>query len=145
MRNLAKGFKALHEAGIIYREMTAESVIVADVGQGTVVLTDFELGKLLHGSPTVRGSKAGNPYQAKEVEGKTLTKRDTHVDWYSWGRILLHVVTGGLPPKGQESPCLEQAELPDRVRRIAARCLSPDPPARPRLAAEVLGGIRWWR
>ncbi len=145
MRNVAEGLKALHGAGIIYREMTAESIIVVDVEQGSVVLTDFELGKLLDGSPTVRGSGPGNPYQAKEVGGKTLTERDTHVDWYSWGRILLHVVTGGLPPKGQEGPCLEHAELPDRVKKIATRCLSPDPPARPRRADEVLKSIRWWR
>ena len=86
-----------------------------------------------------------NPYQAKEVEGKTLTKDDTHVDWYSWGRVLLHVVTGGLPPKNQEGPCLQQAELPDRVKKIVAKCLSADPLARPRRADEVLKGIRWWR
>lgn len=145
MRNVAKGLKALHGAGIIYREMTAQSIIVVDVEKGLVVLTDFELGKLLDGSPTVRGNGPANPYQAPEVDGKTLTKDDTHVDWYSWGRILLHLVTGGLPPKGQEGPCLEPADLPDRVMKITARCLSPDPRIRPRSADEVLKSIRWWR
>jgi serine/threonine protein kinase len=145
MRNLAKGLKTLHEAGIICRELTPESVIVADVEQGAVVLTDFELGKMLEGRPTVRGNLPPNPYQPKEVEGKKLVKGDTHVDWYSWGRILVHVVAGGLPPKKQEGPCLEQADLPDRVKNLVAKCLSPDPPARPRKAEEILGGIRWWR
>jgi serine/threonine protein kinase len=145
MRSIAKGLGALHEAGVIYREMTTESVIVVDAERGSVVLTDFELGKLLDGSPTVRGSRPGNPYQALEVEGRKLTKDDTHVDWYSWGRILLHVVTGGLPPKGQEGPCIEQAELPDRVTKIVAKCLSPEPRSRPRMAKEVLRGIQWWR
>jgi len=145
MKNIANGLKALHEAGVIYREMSTESIIVVDVEQGSVVLTDFELGKLLDGSPTVRGSGPGNPYQAMEVDGKTLTNDDTHVDWYSWGRILLHVVTGGIPPKGQEGPCVEQAELPDRVKKIVAQCLSPEPRTRPRQADEVLKGIRWWR
>ena len=145
MRNLAEGLRLLHEAGIIYREMSTQSIIVTDVDKGSVVLTDFELGKLLDGSPTVRGSGPGNPYRAEEVDGKKLTETDTHVDWYSWGRILLHVVTGGLPPKNQEGPCLEQAELPEQVKKIVAKCLSPDPPARPRQADEVLKGISGWR
>ena len=145
MRNLAEGLRLLHEAGIIYREMSTRSIIVTDVDKGSVVLTDFELGKLLDGSPTVRGSGPGNPYQAKEVEGKKLTKTDTHVDWYSWGRILLHAATGGLPTKNKEGPCLEQAELPEQVKKIVAKCLSPNPPARPRQADEVLKGISGWR
>ena len=145
MRNVAKGLKALHEAGVIYREMTTESIILVDPKKGSVVLTDFELGKMLDGSPTVRGSGPGNPYQAKEVDGKKLTKTDTHVDWYSWGRILLHAATGGLPPKNKEGPCLEQAELPEQVKKIVAKCLSPNPPARPRQADEVLKGISGWR
>jgi serine/threonine protein kinase len=145
MRNIAKGLGALHQAGVIYREMTTESVIVVDAERGSVVLTDFEMGKMLDGSPTVRGSRPGNPYQALEVEGKKLTEDDTHVDWYSWGRILLHVVTGGLPPKSQEGPCIEQAELPDRVKEIVAKCLSPEPRSRPRRAKEVLRGIQYWK
>ena len=84
LRHFAKGLEALHDADVIYREMTTESILV-DMSQGTVVLTDFELGKLLDGRPTVRGSGPGNPYQAMEVDGKTLTKDDTHVDWFSWG------------------------------------------------------------
>ena len=145
MRDIAKGLAALHKAGVIYREMSTRSIIVVDADKGNVVLTDFELGKMLDSSPTVRGQGPGNPYQAPEVEGKTLTEKDTHVDWYGWARILLHVTTGGLPPKGQEGPCIEQADLPDRVRKIVAKCLSPEPRARPRTAKGVLRAIQWWR
>ena len=145
MRNITNGLKSLHDAGVIYREMTTESIIVVDVEQGSVVLTDFELGKLLDGSPTVRGSGPGNPYRAKEAGDKTLTDRDGHVDWYSWARILVHVVTGGLPPQNQEGPCLEQADLPDCVKKMVAQCLSADPRARPRRADEILKSIQSWR
>jgi serine/threonine protein kinase len=145
MRNIAKGLQSLHEAGVIYREMTTISIIVSNAQQGTVVLTDFELGKLLDGRPTVRGSRPGNLYQPPEIDGKHLTADDTHVDWYSWGRVLLHAVTGGLPPLHQHSPVVEQAELPDRVKKLVARCLSPDPSVRPRKGSEILNGIRWWR
>jgi len=145
MRDIAKGLAALHKVGVIYREMSAQSIIVVDADKGNVVLTDFELGKMLDNSPTVRGQGPGNPYQAPEVEGKTLTEKDTHVDWYGWARITLHVTTGGLPPKGQEGPCVEQADLPDRVKKIVAKCLSPEPRSRPGAAKEVLRAIQWWR
>lgn len=145
MRNLAEALQLLHSAGIICRELSTQSVIVTEPSEGAVVVTDFELGKLLDGSPTVRGDGPGNPFRAKEVDGKTLTKDDTHVDWYSWGRILLHVVTGGLPRQGWEGPCLQQAELPDQVLKITARCLSPDPRVRPRRADEILKSIRKWK
>ena len=146
MRNIAKGLKALHDAGVIYREMTTESIIVVDVEQGSVVLTDFELGKLLDGSPTVRGSGPGNPYRAKEVGGQdahearraTWTGTVGDASWCTSSRV-------GCRLRDQEGPCLEQADLPDRVKKIVARCLSPDPRARPRRADEVLKSIRSWR
>ena len=103
------------------------------------------MGKLFDGSPTVSRDWPGNPYQAPEVADKSLRKEDTHVDLYSWARILVHAVTGCLPPKGQEGPSLDKITLSNRVRRIAMQCLAPDPADRPRRADHVLKAIRWWR
>ena len=145
MKNIVEGLRVLHEVGVIYRELSPSTVIVTDRASGSVVLTDFELGKLLDGNPTVSGDWPENPYRAPEVDGKELSKRDFHVDLYSWGRIVVHATCGKLPPRGEEASCLDNSKLTPKIRKIAMACLDDDPSRRPQSAAEVLKAISRWR
>jgi serine/threonine protein kinase len=143
MREIAEGLKALHAAGIIRRELSPRFVLLRET-DGSVLLTDFELGKLFDGSPTVSADWPGDPYRAPEIGDEPLTEQDQHVDLYSWGRVLVHAASGGLPPMRQEGACLDATGLPPRVREIALRCLAPEAKDRPRTADEVLKAIRYW-
>ena len=53
---VAAGLAALHEAGVIRRELSPDSVIL-EAKSGRVVLTEFELAKLTDGRPTVSCSQ----------------------------------------------------------------------------------------
>jgi len=144
MRQIAEGLEALHNAGIIRRELGPRFVILRAT-DNSVVLTDFELGKLLDDSPTVSGDWPEDRYRAPEVEGSRLSKDDYHVDLYSWGRILVQVATGSLPPRGKEPELIDTLELPDPVASIAKRCVAQVWEERPRTTGEVLKAIRKWK
>ena len=144
MREIAEGLKTLHQAKVIRRALSPQTIILQDPDD-SVVLTDFELGKLLDGSPTVSNGGPGNAYQADDVGGRRLTEEDTDVDLYSWARILLVCVMGELPLKGHESQCVERASVPPKVRDIVKRCLAVDPDNRPKRVDDVLKAIRSWK
>ena len=67
MLDVAKGLDALHRAGIVFRELAPARVLVAN--DGRAVLTDFELAKLLDGSPSVSSEWPEDPFRAPEVDG----------------------------------------------------------------------------
>jgi serine/threonine protein kinase len=143
MRQIVEGLGALHAEKVIRRELAPRFIILRE-GDSAVVLTDFELGKLLDSKPTVAGDWPGDPYRAEEVGGRHLTPDDTHVDFYSWARILVHAATGSLPAKRKESEAIESAAIPPRVRKLVTRCLSRDTDQRPRSAREVLEVLCGW-
>jgi hypothetical protein len=144
MRQIAEGLAVLHAAKIIRRELSPRFIILRDPDT-SVVLTDFELGKLLDGSPTVSANWPGDPYQAPEIGGRELTEYDTNVDLYSWGRILLHAATWNLPPKGDDIAAADGAPLPPRIRAVLKKCLSPDAEERPQKIDEVIKVLRGWK
>ena len=146
MRQIAKGLEAIHKEEVICRELTPEKIIY-DFTDDSIVLTDFEMGKLFDGSPTVRGLKwPKNHYRAPEAEGGDLRKEDHHIDLYSWGRILVHAVTGnGEVKQGNEAEALDEAELPKKVREITLKCVDRDRRNRPKSATAVLRAISRWK
>ena len=146
MRQIARGLEAIHKAGVICRELSPEKVIY-DYSDNSIVLTDFEMGKLFDGSPTVRGAKwPKNAYRAPEAEGVDLRKDDSHIDLYSWGRILVHAMTGnGKGEPGAEAEALDEVDLPKKVRDITLKCVDLDRRNRPKSATAVLRAISKWK
>jgi len=146
MRQIAKGLEAIHKEGVICRELSPEKVIY-DYADDSIVLTEFEMGKLFDGSPTVRGAKwPTNPYRAPEAEGTDLRKDDYHIDLYSWGRILVHAVTGtGKTEPGDETEALSKVDLPKKVRDITLKCVNLDRGNRPKTIVAVLRAISSWK
>jgi tRNA A-37 threonylcarbamoyl transferase component Bud32 len=146
MRQIAQGIEAIHKEGVICRELSPEKVIY-DYSDNSIVLTDFEMGKLFDGSPTVRGAKwPKNAYRAPEAEGVDLRKDDSHIDLYSWGRILVHAVTGnGKCEPGTEAEALDEVDLSKKVRDITLQCVDLDRRNRPKSANAVVRAISKWK
>lgn len=143
MREIAEGLKTLHDAEIIRRELSPRFIILRK-SDDAVMFTDFELGKLLDGSPTVKTKFPCDPYRAPEGGGE-LAFADRNVDLYSWGRICVHAVLGREPPKpGKEEPELKTVKLPSEVRKIILRCVSLKPEKRPQNVEEVQDALRGW-
>jgi hypothetical protein len=145
MRQIAKGLDAIHKAGVICRELGPEKIIY-EFKDESIVLTDFETGKLFDSNPTVRSGKwPKNPYRAPEAEGVDLRKDDIHIDFYSWGRILVHAVTGKIMAPGKEAEALSDASLPKKVRNVALKCVDLDRTKRPKSAVALTRAIASWK
>ena len=144
MLGIANGLRAMHEAKIIRREL-APRFIILRAKDGSPVLTDFELAKLLEGRPTVapKGGWPDDPYRAAEVSGDGTV--DERADAYSWGRIFTEVVLGSLPAKGQERTAFQKANLPASVREIVLRSVALPRSDRPSNMDELLKTVRQWR
>ncbi len=141
MRNVLEGLSALHQSGIVFRELAPRRVLLIDGGE-RILLTDFELAKLLDSRHSVSSSWPENSWRAPEVVNGHV---DARADLYSWARLLLQAATGTLPPQGRDLDAIMMAGLPKAVWRVATDCLSPFADDRPRSVAQVRKRIRRWR
>jgi len=140
MSDIAEGMLALHNANIVFRELSPSRVQVIKDDE-RAILTDFELAKLTDGAPTVSTDWPDDPYQAPEVASGSTTEKS---DLYSWARIFLHAATGNLPPKGMEQELLASIKLPKAVWKAVSTSLSPGPSDRPQNVNAILRPLRTW-
>lgn len=141
MRQIAEGLKVLHDHQIIRRELSPRFVLLRKPDKN-VVLTDFELGKILAGRPTVRADEwPEDPYRAPEIGGRNI---DVTVDLFSWGRIFVHAATGQLPQQGAEAEVLDGVDLPKPVLRSVLKCARKRTSERPKTIDVVLKTLRGW-
>ena len=138
-RQIADGLHALHQVGIVRRELAPQSILLSEKGTHAV-LTEFELAKLLDGSPTVsRDEWPTDPYRAPEASSSDV---DLRADLYSWGRLTLHLVLGQLPPEGQELAAMRKAGLAPEVEKLLLKCVSVSRRSRPKGFADVMQALR---
>lgn len=141
MREIALGLKALHQAGIVFRELAPSHVLLAE-SDGRVVLTDFELAKLLNGRPTVSATWPDDPYRAPEIDSGAAT---IAADLFSWARVLIRASTGELPAAVDDTTTLTSARIPLAVRRVVASCLSLNATQRPQSIDDLLDALSNWK
>jgi len=92
---IISGMQYLHEAGVIYRDLKPENLLLGSTGH--IVMTDFGLSKEgLHASNARTATFCGTPeYLAPEIiKGEEYTKA---IDWWSVGTLIYEMLTG-LPP-----------------------------------------------
>lgn len=122
---LCHALAAVHEAGLIHRDVKAQNVMRESGGR--VVLMDFGAG--VEAGPKTVGSpqSIGTPlYVAPEVlRGATPTVRS---DIYSLGVLLYYIVTGSYPVEGANVAEVRDAHASQLRRRLRDR--RPDLPGR---------------
>jgi serine/threonine protein kinase len=135
-RQVAAGIQALHAAGIIRRELSPQTILLA---ANRVVLTEFELAKLLDGSPTVSTDEwPVDPYRAPEAGADDV---DARADIYSWARLTLHMFVGTLPAEGQELKVLRDAQLSKSLSTLLQQSLAVSRRSRPSNMNDVLAAL----
>ena len=138
--DVAQGLAALHAVGVVFRELAPARVLIADQ-DGRAVLTDFELAKLLDGSPSVSSEWPEDPYRAPEVEGGSATVPS---DLYSFGKLALAAAAGGLVDDATTPVVLGKAGVPKRLARYMVDCLEPFPEKRFSDFAVLLKELTRW-
>jgi TolB-like protein len=120
---LCRAVGAVHDAGLLHRDIKTHNVMLADAGR--VVLMDFGTGRELSASSAA--ALAGTPlYLAPELlRGGEATIRS---DIYSLGVLLYHLLTGAYPVRARTIQDLRVAH--DRNERATARSARPDLPSK---------------
>ena len=152
-RQLADGLGALHERGIVHRDLEpANAFIVGDEGAPRLVLLDFGLARGADNSDdymaltrphTVMGTP---PYMAPE---QLLGERSSvATDIYAFGLLLFEIatgkrlsdlVTGGPMARVRGDVSIPQnTQLPSQWTTAVHRCLSRNPGERPTSTAAVI-------
>jgi serine/threonine-protein kinase len=136
--DLCRALTAVHQAGLVHRDINTRNVMRADGGR--IVLMDFGTGR--EAADTGAGT-AGTPYfMAPEVlRGGPAT---ASADLYSVGVLLFHLVTGSFPARGGSLDELRathasgkvtllreaRADLEAPFVRVVEKALAADPAAR---------------
>lgn len=150
VRQVCAALAAVHDAGVLHRDVKAANVIIRP--DGRAVLMDFGAGAHL-GAPAP-GERPGTPlYVAPEV----LAGKDGSVqaDIYSAGVLLYFMLTGTYPVQGatlaelraahaqpRSSDVFLRAAIPSFLAPILARALSADPARRFDSAAGLEAALR---
>jgi len=105
---LCRALAAVHDAGLLHRDLKAQNVMRAT--DGRLLLTDFGAGRTRSealGDGT-RGELAGTPlYLAPELLGGAPASVTSEV--YSLGVLLYHLATGSFPVRGRTLQALREA------------------------------------
>lgn len=137
---IAVGLDALHKHQIILRELAPARVLISD-RDGRAVLTDFELAKLLDGSPSVSSDWPEDEFRAPEVEGGDFA---VPADLYSFGRLALKCIAATPPDHGRLPVVWGQAGIPKGVAKLLTDCLEPIPDRRPSNLSVLLPELKRW-
>ncbi|MBL8113872.1 MAG: protein kinase [Acidobacteria bacterium] len=153
-KQLCRGLGAVHEAGIIHRDIKPHNIMV--LPNGVVKLMDFGIARNTEGvDPTTQmGQTVGTPYymSPEQARGQNLDPRS---DLYSVGVVLYELFTGERPFEGKDPqevmikhvsvdarrPSALRPDLPPLLERIILACLSKDREKRPPTANDLYGAL----
>jgi serine/threonine-protein kinase len=150
-QELCSALAAVHDAGLVHRDVKAQNVIREP--KGRVVLMDFGAGQLV--ADAVGGGGAGTPlYLAPEMFADAPASPQT--DIYALGVLLYYLVTAGYPvparsieelkeahARGRQRPLLvARPGLPRGFVNVVEKMLTVDPAERYQTANEALAALK---
>jgi serine/threonine protein kinase len=150
---VAAGLQAIHEVGIIHRDLKSPNIMLDS--RGLVRLLDFGIAKEYGKLATSTGVVLGTPeYMSPEqAQGESV---DFRTDIYALGIVVFEIFTGRLPFQGEtpisilykhvhEPPPLQDAAaegMPSRLVAVLSRALAKNPAERYQTAGEMAEALR---
>ena len=122
MEQVGAALNAVHEAGIVHRDIKAANIFLVCAGeQRSVKILDFGIAKLLRdeqgpGRVTTQGHQLGTPsaMAPEQILGHPV---DPRTDVYALGILAFRLLTGRLPFQGKDLPEIERWHLEARPPR----------------------------
>ena len=151
----AEALQAIHDAGIVHRDLKTANVMVD--GAGGVKLMDFGIAKPMSGGQAAApsGYVVGTPEYMSPEQGRGRTV-DTRSDIYSLGVVVYELFTGRVPFHAdtpiatlmmhvEAPPPLDDPALPAGVVAVLRRALAKDPADRFPTAQAMADALRGGR
>jgi serine/threonine protein kinase/tetratricopeptide (TPR) repeat protein len=138
LKQMAAGVTAIHDAGIVHRDIKPNNIVLDGVGKEVrVFITDFGLARAYEAETTLssKGMVAGTPgYIAPELLlGHSPSQAS---DLFAFGVVLHEIFTGQKPVAAADnssvtaSPRLSASGAPSFCVQLVKECLSSDPKRR---------------
>jgi serine/threonine-protein kinase len=151
-KQLCRGLAAVHEAGIVHRDIKPPNIMV--LPNGVVKLMDFGIARAAGGDEPGDGSTVGTPYymSPEQARGDAVDERS---DIYAIGVVLYEMFTGARPISGatpaevmrrhlsvEPKPVTDlRPDLPAILERLIAACLAKSPERRPPSASDLADAL----
>ena len=145
----AEGLQAIHEAGVIHRDLKTANIM--RTARGVVRLMDFGIAKQWGAEATATGQVMGTPeyLSPEQARGERV---DFRSDVYSLGVVVFEIFAGEVPFRGesavsvifkhlQAAPPLDDPSLPERLRPVLGRALAKEPSRRFATAGEMADAL----
>jgi WD40 repeat protein len=157
VREAALGLQAVHDAGIVHRDIKPGNILL-DAG-GMARVTDFGLAKGNDSATmTAEGALVGTPaYMAPEVVSLEGVQAGPSADVYALGAVLYQAVTGKMPYMGaialvltkivQGPPPVPSTLTPGldlALERVILKAMAREPGARYATAREMAEALEAW-
>jgi serine/threonine protein kinase len=151
---LAKGLEAIHDVGIIHRDLKTANAMIDD--HGVVRLMDFGIAKKFDAEGSTGATAVGHIIGTPEYmspEQARGEKIDFRSDLYALGIVIFEIFTGYVPFQAetpiatifkhiQDPPPLDAAGLPEPLVAVLGTLLAKDPRDRYNNAGEVVEALR---
>jgi eukaryotic-like serine/threonine-protein kinase len=152
MRQACEGMLAVHDQGIVHRNLKPSNILVD--ARGIARVADFGLARApaTLGELSQSGAIMGTPHYMAPEQAEDPRRVDARADVYGFGATFYHALTGRPPFVGETAfavlynakaepltaPRAMNPELSERTAEVIERCLAKEPADRFPSFAEVL-------
>ncbi|KAH8705214.1 kinase-like domain-containing protein [Talaromyces proteolyticus] len=147
-RELAEGLRAIHDAGIIHRDVKAANVLIQE--EGRLQICDFGVAGILQSKMDKRSTWIGTPHwmppEMFSTRGGGTHQYGSELDVWAYGCTLYEFATGNPPNAGlrermqigrslgRNIPRLDGDNFSEELKDLVAFSLNSDPATRPTMS-----------